>query len=202
MIEVRISPQSVAVATAAICTEGAAVHILFGMTVVARNWRRVILGVGCVAVTTGRGLVTAAQRKIRERVIENASVELDDVSVAAFVIGMTGYALTRTCRLEEPVKPRPRFPVSADIFVTRDAKRSASGVRISVVAGAAIGLGFRVAFDDAPRHYEFLQDLGAGGARHCDQAKRNQEQGCGRAPVHIEYTCTAMTCTIAVKMSR
>jgi hypothetical protein len=113
----------------------------------------------CLRVTADaqHGFVRVAKLEIRKCVIECFAVQLDDVGISPFVIGMTMVAfLFRGVRLT-PVKSLTRRTVRSNFFVARQAESSLRPSRERLVTVAALLLKFGMSVDDRPGHDKLFE---------------------------------------------
>lgn len=145
--------------------------------------------------------MTTAQWEVRKRVIENAGIQVYDIGVPALVIRVTAHTLAVFSRREQTVKSAPDLAVIADVLVTCRTERRTRGVGVWRMACRAVIFDVRVTFDNAAWHHQSLEHLRMG-LRHRAYREARQQHRYSPSTDHIEYICTAMTCTIAVMINK
>ena len=120
-----------------------------------------MLVTGLVAFATFRFVVLAEQREVGEVMIECLLIELHDIGIPTFVVGVTGGA-TSIARLgRQAMKTGASVNVGCDVFVTVETQCSLFGTLELRMTGAAFFLVFRMTFDDLTGHDQRL-NLGIG----------------------------------------
>ena len=123
-----------------------------------------------MATVTLRFGVVTNQRKIRAVMIEAQPVELYDVGIASFVVGMTYEAGAAAGSPVAAMETKIHLYVSRDVLMTAQAQRTLFTAIECLVAGVAVSLEFRVPLDNLARHDQGL-DLGISGSRN--ESKRD-----------------------------
>jgi len=111
------TPHCLAVTIVAFFSETALVRFFGLVTVEAAPWSGAEFCFLRVAATALHGPVGIPQRKVRKGVVKCFAVELDDVGISPFVIGVTTSAVLfgRICLA--PVKPFTRRTIRANFLV-------------------------------------------------------------------------------------
>ena len=92
MIELDVGPRHSRMTVGALRAHGVAVHVVRFMAGKAVRRSFPVLAVCFMAFDAFGFPVLSEKGKIRKAVIEGVFVELDDIGVAAFMVGMTGCA--------------------------------------------------------------------------------------------------------------
>lgn len=111
----------------------------------------------------------AAEFKIGECVIERLGVELNNIRLAALVIGMAVLALDLANVRPLAVKARFSADILGDILVAIEAEPSLAFLGKGFMAALARLFKLDVAFDDIARHHEFLKQAFGPGSTGCQQ---------------------------------
>ena len=125
-----------------------------------------------MATIASRVLVASGELKIRKNVIERLPVELHDICIPAFVIGMALLALRLRGIVTLSMHPASKFPVLGNVLVAGETKARLGGFCESLMAIRAVLFELCVAFDKRARHNEFLEDV----LRGCGQHRRANEE--------------------------
>ncbi len=133
-----------------------------------------MLGARLVALATLRFRVFAKQGKVGELMVERVFVELHDVRIAAFMVGMAGCAAGVARVSVQAVKSGSGGYIGGNVFVTIEAQCALLGAFEFRVAGIAVLFVLRMTFDDLAGHDQRF-DLGIG-LLGC------HEQECHRGP--------------------
>jgi len=155
----QMQPSVFTVALVAFLAELALVRIARLVTVEAESGRAAKLGRLHVTFVAGRGLVGALQAEIRGRVIECLAIELHDVDVPAFVVGMADPAFLLGRVELVAVKAPARQPIRCDILVTFEALAGLRLPRECGVAPKALLLELGMPLDERTRHDQPLQHV-------------------------------------------
>jgi hypothetical protein len=149
-------PRVLAVAAVAFLAEPTLVLIGPPVTVHASRRRTTKLRRAHMTLVASRRPVRALQLEVRERVVEGLPVELDDVGVSPFVIGVAVPAiLFRRIGLTSVQSPAGQ-PIPRDLLMAGQAQIALGLSRERHVALEAALLQLDVAFDERSRHDEFL----------------------------------------------
>ena len=160
VIELHLCPTDRGVASGALGAERLIMRVCVLVTVETLRWRFSMFGTGFMAGIALGFLVLAGKPEISKIVVEGTLIELHDVGVAPFVIGVAFRAVQVLCLQIPTVVSTPRFHVRRDVFMAVQAKGALVGALERQVTIAAFGLVLRVSFDDIARHHQCL-DLGA-----------------------------------------
>ena len=123
--------------------------------------RLAMLAAGLVAFSALGFAVFAEQGKVGQFMIEGVFVELHDIGIPAFMVGMTACTVIVSRIAGQAVKTGSGLHISGDILVTVQAQASLFRTLEFRVAGIAIFLVFGMAFDDFTGHHQRL-DLRVG----------------------------------------
>jgi hypothetical protein len=110
--------------------------------------------------------VGAAQREVRDAVIERLAVEPHDVRVAPAVLGVAGAAIAAARGRRPPMEAPLRAQVGGDLVVTHETQPLLGAALEGLVAFAALRLDVRVRSGDGSRHHEPFERLGGRGDTH------------------------------------
>jgi hypothetical protein len=139
-------PFSVAIVTC--LSKASLVRIIRLMTVEAASGRVAKLYILQMTAAARHGFVGITQLEIRKGVVEGFAIELDDVGVSSFVIGVAVSAfLLRRIRLPRVESPTCQS-IRCNFFVTCQAESRLRFSRERLVTVAAVLLEFGVSFDD------------------------------------------------------
>jgi len=150
---------------------------LLGMTTLARFPEAAFVRIAClvaIEAACGRGAklrgfhmtagarhpgVRILEREIRARVIERLGVQLHDVGISPFVIGVTMGAFLLCRSRISPVKTSSGLPIGALLLMTLEAKLGLRPVRERLVAIAALLLELGVPGHEQPGHDKLLEHV-------------------------------------------
>lgn len=128
----------------------------------------------CMAVAARYAQVRTLQYKVGERVIERGFVEIDDVHVTPFVVGVTGRAL-ESLRLREPaVKTGFASDIGSHFRVACDAQVSLRHIGHGCMTFIALCFDISMAGYDRSGHDQPLLDL-SGTCGRRNESKRQRE---------------------------
>ena len=131
---------------------------------------------GFVTVGTGALAVFADEPEISEVVLERRLVELHNIGIAAFMVGMTVSAVPVDGVIIQTVKATSAVNIGCDIFVAVEAKRALLGTFEGLVTGTAFGFVVRMTLDYVARHDQRF-NLGHGSlGNHKNHRHRNSSQ--------------------------
>ena len=129
--------------------------------------------------------------------IKQSRVDGNDVRISTFMICVADNALASAGGIESPMESEARLPVLSDFLVAGDTQSSPCLVGLGIVTSGAVTFGFSVPLDHPTGHHESAKILRL--ELSADQRGQQQKDACSDEPrIHIEYTCTAMTCTTTV----
>ena len=120
VIEYGFGPVGFGVAVLTMRSERRFVDVVWFVTANAIRRRIAVLVIGIVAVATRNAAMRTAQRKIRERVIKQASLKLHDVRISAFMVGVTGNAFVARRGFKLSVKASEVCSIFTDILMACD----------------------------------------------------------------------------------
>ena len=131
---------------------------------------------GFVTVGTGALAVFADEPEISEVVLERRLVELHNIGIAAFMVGMTVSAVPVDGVIIQTVKATSAVNIGCDIFVAVEAKCALLGTLEGLVTGTAFGFVVRMTLDYVARHDQRF-NLGHGSlGNHKNHRHRNSSQ--------------------------
>jgi signal transduction histidine kinase len=120
-----------------------------------------MLAAGFMAFATLSFRVFAEQWKVSELMVEGVFVQLHDIGIPAFMIGMAGRTAGVTRVRVQPMESGTAAYIGRDIFMTIQTQGSLFGAFELCVAGIAVLFVLRVTFDNLAGHDERF-DLGIG----------------------------------------
>ena len=120
-----------------------------------------MLAVSFMAFDTFGFSMLSEKGEIRKVVVEGAFVEMNDIGVAAFMVGVTGCAAGVARFGRQAVKPRACIYVGGDVFMTVETQCALFRSLEFRVARIAVFFVLGVTFDDLAGHDQCL-DLGIG----------------------------------------
>lgn len=112
-----------------------------------------------MAVIAGNSGMGSQQHEIRQRVIEIRWVEIDDVDIAPFVLGMAVRALQSLGPGQPTMKPHTGADILTDTLVTRDAQLTLRLLGQRRMTSPAVRFDGGMALDDRARHDQPLFDF-------------------------------------------
>ena len=133
-----------------VATQLSAVGIL--VTIHATELREPESAVGFVASLTTLFLVGAFERKLCPLVVEAVGVQTHNVGLSAMMIAMASDALDRLSISNSSVKPTIGIDVPGDALMTIETEWCLVVLIEMHVTHIAIGLDFRVGFNELSRH--------------------------------------------------
>ena len=207
VVELGLLPVDVGVAVGTLRTQRALVHVVLAMAGVAIGRCLPVFLFRLVAFFALDLEMLAAQRVVGLRVIELGLVEFDDARCAAPVVGM---ATAAGLRLVAAVKTRALTHVLPHFLVAIHAQPVLRRTVEAQMAFRAIVFPLGVALDQVARPQHRLDVLrpGAGHRANAEtggQCGRSEPESKGREPrcqSRPQYACTAITCTMALMISR
>ena len=118
-----------------------------------------MLGTDLVAFAAFGFRMFAEQAKVGQLVIEGVFVELHDIRIPTFMVGVTGSTAAIPCVGGQAMKSRPGIHVDGDVLVAIEAQCTLLGALEPRMAGTAVFLVVRMTFDDVTGHDQRF-DLG------------------------------------------
>ena len=161
MVEFDVGPGDGRMAVGALRTHGVAMHVVGLVAGKAVRGRIAMLAACLVAFDTLGFSVFSEQWKIREIVIERVFVEMHDIGMPSFMIGMAGSAGRIAGLRRQTMKSRLRGYVSGDVFMTVETQCALFRTFELRVTGSALFFVFGMTLDDPAGHDQRL-DLGIG----------------------------------------
>ena len=117
--------------------------------------------------------VFAGQRKVGEVMVEGALIELHDIGIPPFVIGVA-FCAVGVLRTRIPtMEAMPGIDVHGNRLMAVEAELALLRTLESQVAVAAFGFVLRMTFDDVARHH---QRFDLGGCVLCSKTHRHQRK--------------------------
>ncbi len=161
MVEFGVGPGDSRMAVGALRTHGVAVHVI-GFVAGKAVRRRIAMLTAClVALDTLGFSVSSEQWKIREIVIERVFVEMHDIGIPSFMVGMAGRAGGIPGLPGQTMKSRTCAYVGGDLLMTVETQGALFRALELRMAGTAFFFVFGVTFNDLPGHDQRF-DLGIG----------------------------------------
>jgi hypothetical protein len=151
------APRLLAVAAVAFLAELAFVRIVRLVTIETPPGSLAVFRAAGVATVAARSLVGLDQCEIGERMVERLAIELDDVELAPFVVGVAELAVGLRRFRVAAMEPALASPISRDLLVARKAKPSLRLTRKRLVTAVAVLFELCVPGDQRPRHDQLFE---------------------------------------------
>ena len=162
VVEQRVTPVVRLVAGAAVVAEMARVYVVLSMAADTPHRRFAMCNAAGMTLTAGHRRVGAEEGEVRQGMVERRLVEIDDIRVASFMLGMAARALEFFIGRQTTMKPRVVRNVFLDLGMTAVAELSLELIGQRRMTSRAVGFDIGVAFDDGSGHDQPLLDLGRG----------------------------------------
>jgi hypothetical protein len=142
----------------------------------ALRWSLAMFRARFVTVGTGGLTVFADEPEISEVVLKRRLVELHNIGIAAFMIGMARSAALVEGAIMHAVEATSTVNIGCNFFVAVEAKRALLGTLEGLVTETAFGFVVRMTLDYVARHDQRF-NLGRGSlGNHKNHRHRNSSQ--------------------------
>lgn len=153
MIKIRASPGAFCMAISTFFTEDTLVDIIFFVARYACGRGAPVFFFPYMTAFAANNRVCASKRIISCTVVKGLSVQLDDIRIAAYMIGMTMTALGFPC-LRTSMKTMPAHDVGIDFLMAVPAKRALFLFAERLVTAVAFLFIFRMALNNLAWHHQ------------------------------------------------
>ena len=193
VIKPHTCPAAGFVAAGAIAAQLAFVRFFFLVTIDACGRHLTMFAARHVASRARYRGVRSLQGKVGLRVREGSGLELDDVGLAALVVGVAGAAMSGLRPGQPTVESLALCNVGSDGLMTSAAEGRLPRTIRAIVAARALLLVLRVTCDDRSGHQQRLEARRTGVQRRHRESQDREQESAGAAPAgHACDSCRSV----------